>query len=175
MSIKNVKPSFKSGYRQGYYKPKRPEKYIGDPENIIFRSSWEYRFCKYCDDNEVVVKWSSEPTAIKYINPIDNQEHNYYVDFFLRIKRGEKEIGYLAEIKPEASLEKPIMESGSQTVKRLKNYNYAMQTWIINRAKFHAAKQFAENNGYRFVIVTEKFLFENDKSNGRQRRVHKRQ
>lgn len=160
MSIKNNKPTAKSGFRQGYYKLNNPEKYIGDPTKIIYRSSWEYRFCKYCDDGENVVKWSSEPIGVKYHNPIDNKEHTYYIDFYARIKKGDEEVDYLVEVKPESSLERPIMESGSMTVKRLKNYNYALQTWITNRAKFQAAKNHAENIGYKFVIVTEKFLFE---------------
>jgi hypothetical protein len=160
MSIKNNRPSAKSGFRQGYYKLNNPDKYIGDPSKIIYRSSWEYRFCKYCDDGENVLKWSSEPIAVKYVSPIDGKEHNYYIDFYARIQKGDEEVDYLVEVKPEASLERPIMESGSMTVKRLKNYNYALQTWIINRAKFQAAKKHAEMNGYKFVIVTEKFLFE---------------
>jgi hypothetical protein len=160
MSIKNNRPSAKSGFRQGYYKLNNPDKYIGDPTKIIYRSSWEYRFCKYCDDGENVLKWSSEPIAIKYTSPIDGKDHDYYIDFYARIKKGDEEEDYLVEVKPEASLEKPIMENGSQTIKRLKNYNYALQTWITNRAKFQAAKKHAEMNGYKFVIVTEKFLFD---------------
>ncbi|MFM2010951.1 MAG: hypothetical protein RLZZ479_1342, partial [Bacteroidota bacterium] len=41
MSIKNNKPSKKSTYRQGYYVLNNPDKYIGDPTKIIYRSSWE--------------------------------------------------------------------------------------------------------------------------------------
>jgi hypothetical protein len=160
MSIKNNKPSKKSTYRQGYYVLNNPDKYIGDPTKIIYRSSWEYRFCKYCDDSENIIKWSSEPLGIKYISPIDNKEHTYYIDFYAKVKKGDKEEDYLVEVKPEASLAKPVMESGSQTIKRLKNYNYSLQTWITNRAKFQYAKKYAESVGYKFVIVTEKFLFE---------------
>ena len=160
-NIKNNKPSARSAFRQGYYRLNNPEKYIGDPTKIIYRSSWEYRFCKYCDDGENVIKWSSEPVGIKYISPIDQKEHEYFIDFYARIRKGEEEYDYLVEVKPEASLEKPIMESGSATMKMLKNYNYALQTWITNRAKFQAAKIHAERNGYKFIIVTEKFLFNN--------------
>ena len=31
------------------YRPYNPEKYKGDPTNIIFRSSWEKIVFKYCD------------------------------------------------------------------------------------------------------------------------------
>ena len=134
MSIKNNKPSAQSGFRQGYYKLNNPDKYIGDPTKIIYRSSWEYRFCKYCDDGENVVKWSSEPVGIKYTSPLDGKVHDYYIDFYARIKKGDTEEDYLVEVKPEASLERTLMECGSMTMKRLKNYNYAIQSWITNRA-----------------------------------------
>jgi len=161
--IKSNKPSFKSGYRQGYYKLTNPEKYIGDPSKIIYRSSWEYRFCVYCDTSDTVVRWSSEPVGIKYVSPLDNpaenKTHTYYVDFYLRVKEGDKEVDYLAEVKPEASLAKPLLEGKKITTKKIKNYNYALKTWLVNRAKFAAAKMFAEERGYKFVIVTEDFLF----------------
>lgn len=41
---KIVKMQKKGKYYQGKYKPKNPEKYVGDINNIIFRSSWERNF-----------------------------------------------------------------------------------------------------------------------------------
>lgn len=157
--IKSNKPSAKSKFRQGYYSLSYPEKYIGDPSKIIYRSSWEYRFCRYCDTNENVIRWSSEPLGIKYMNPIDGKEHTYYIDFYMRVKEGDAEVDYLAEVKPSASLIKPILEGKKMTTKKLQNYNYALQTWLINRSKFASAKHFAENRGYKFIVVTEDFLF----------------
>ena len=161
--IKSNKPSHKSGFRQGYYKLVNTEKYIGDTSQIIYRSSWEHRFCVYCDTNENVIRWSSEPVGIKYVSPLDNpagnKTHTYYVDFYLRVKEGDNEVDYLAEVKPEASLTKPLLEGQKITTKKIKNYNYALKTWLVNRAKFSAAKLFAAERGYKFVIVTEDFLF----------------
>ena len=65
MSIKNVKPTKNSGFNQGYFNPVYPEKYAGKPP-IIYRSSWELKFMKMCDNREDIVKWSSEPVEIKY-------------------------------------------------------------------------------------------------------------
>jgi hypothetical protein len=158
--IKSNKPTHKSGFRQGYYKLTNPEKYVGDPTKIIYRSSWEFRFCKYCDESSGVIRWSSEPYPIKYISPVDGKEHQYYVDFYMRVKKGDFEYDYLAEVKPEGSLQKPVFE-GIQTMQKLKNFNYAAKTWLINRAKFAAAKNHAESIGYKFVVVTEEFLFRN--------------
>lgn len=154
----NLKPRRQGSYRQGYYKLRNPEKYVGDPSKIIYRSSWEYRFCKFCDDNLAVIRWSSEPFPIKYISPLDGKEHNYYIDFYMRAIRDGIERDYLVEVKPESSLQKPVFE-GKQTLKRLAQFNKAAETWLINSAKFAAAREYAATINYHFVVVTEEFLF----------------
>lgn len=163
--IKNNKPTRKKGYRQGYYRPANPDKYIGDLNKIIYRSSYEYRFCRYCDDSPSILKWSSEPYGIKYTSPLDGKDHKYYIDFYMRMKDADdndKEWDFLVEVKPKESLKKPIYE-GAHTVGKLKNFNYAAKAWLVNSAKFNAAKRHAESVGYRFVIVTEDFLFKYEK------------
>jgi hypothetical protein len=160
-----LKPKRQGTYRQGYYKVRNLSKYVGDPTKIIYRSSWEYRFCKFCDDNEAVLRWSSEPLGIKYICPIEElkapgtrKERTYYVDFYMRSIRDGIERDYLVEIKPESSLHKPVFE-GKATHKRLLQFNKAAETWITNAAKFEAARSYAKNIGYHFIVVTEEFLF----------------
>lgn len=159
-SIKSNTPTKRSKYKQGFYELVNPQKYIGDPSKIIYRSSWEFRFCRYCDLSDNVVGWSSEPFSIPYISPIDNKEHKYWIDFFIRISRNNKEQNYIVEIKPEASLKKPTF-SGTQTMKKLKIFNYEAKLFLVNTAKFLAAKRHAESIGYKFIIATEEFLFSN--------------
>ena len=152
-------PHKRSRYRQGYFVPANPEKYIGDPTKIIYRSSWEYRFCKYCDTTPEVLSWSSEPVAIPYIHPIDKKEHSYFVDFYMKLEKPDGPVEYLVEIKPSKSLNPPSMSEGLTTIKRLREYNQAATDWVINRAKFQAAQEFARITNRNFIIVTEEFLF----------------
>jgi hypothetical protein len=156
--IKKIKPN--GEYKSGLYEPQNPDKYIGDIHNIIFRSSWEYRFCVYCDTNESILKWSSEPIAIQYYNPLDKKEHDYNVDFYIKVQQESGEVSeWIIEIKPERQhLNKPVLE-GAVTVQKLKSYNRNMQIWITNQAKFKAAKAWAEKRGFRFGVVDENFLF----------------
>jgi hypothetical protein len=155
--IKKVKPN--GDYRSGKFQPSKPEKYIGDIHNIIYRSSWESHFCVYCDTNDSILKWSSEPIAIKYFNPMDKKDHDYNVDFYIKVlKESGEEQEWIIEIKPERQTQKPIYE-GSMTLAKLKSYNHSMQVWITNQAKFKAAKEWAEKRGFRFGVVDEKFLF----------------
>jgi len=163
MKIKDLKPGSDKFY-QGYYKLKNPEKYIGDPNKIIYRSSWEFNFCKYCDTNKNIIKWSSEPIPIPYISPIDNKEHQYYVDFYLKVLNRNNEIEeFFAEIKPSSQLKKPILLG--HTRKNIKKFNEEAKTWLINNAKFKAANSYAKNKNAKFVLITEKFLFGNNFQN----------
>lgn len=152
-------PHRKSRFRQGYFRPMNPSKYIGDPTKIIFRSSWEQRFCKYCDDTPEVLYWSSEPVAIPYISPVDGREHSYFVDFYMKLQKSEEVIEYLVEIKPSKALNPPVMKEGLTTIKRLHAYNQAAKDWLVNKAKFAAAQEFARINNKHFIVVTEEFLF----------------
>ena len=155
--IKKIKPN--GEYKSGKYDPKNPDKYIGDIHNIIYRSSWEYRFCTYCDTNESILKWSSEPVVIPYYNPLDKKDHNYNVDFYIKVLKDDtSEQEWIIEIKPEKQTIKPIME-GVMTLAKLKSYNRNMQIWITNQAKFRAAKEWADKRGYRFGVIDENFLF----------------
>ena len=101
MSIKNLKPNSNSGFIQGYYNPINPDKYIG-PTPIIYRSSWERKFCIMCDTKENVLKWSSEPVTIKYKWTKDGREHKYYPDFYMKTagENDEAPVEWLVEIAP---------------------------------------------------------------------------
>jgi len=39
------------------------------------------------------------------------------------------------------------------------SYTDALKTYLINLAKFTAAKQYAEGRGWQFIVVTESYLF----------------
>jgi hypothetical protein len=66
-------------------------------------------------------------------------------------------ISYLVEVKPEASTKKPTPPK-TKTTQALNNYKYAVETYIRNFHKTAAAKKYAKERGWKFIIVTEKFL-----------------
>lgn len=158
MSIKNVKPTPNSGYRQGYYKPKNISKYNGALP-IIYRSSWERKFCHWCDHNENVISWMSEPFSIKYFNILDNKFHNYYPDFYFKIKRISEEDApivenYVVEIKPKAQLKKP-KEPKRKTKKAMKNYKEGYETYIRNLCKTDALRKASKIRNFKVMLLTE--------------------
>ena len=93
---------------KGKYKPTNPQKYKGNPTNIIYRSLWERKFMRYCDLTEEVDQWQSEEFWIPYVSPVDNRVHRYFPDFFIKYK--DKTGRYrtvVVEIKPKRQVEMP--------------------------------------------------------------------
>ena len=154
MSIKNVKPTSNSNFNQGYFKPKNPEKYIG-PTPIIYRSSWERKFCIWCDENDKVLKWSSEPVEIKYWFRKDNKAHRYYPDFYFKqLKQDGNAIEYLVEIKPKSQITKPKPPKKNSR-KALESYKFLAEQYVKNMDKYNAAKEYCQNRNWQFIVLTE--------------------
>ena len=72
----------------GKFIPKHPDKYRGDPSNVIYRSLWEFKLMKYLDDHKEIVRWSSEEFCIPYRSPIDRKMHRYFPDFWVEKHNG---------------------------------------------------------------------------------------
>ena len=146
------KYSNKKPYK-GYFKPERPEKYKGNPRNIIYRFMWERHCMVYFDRNDNVLEWASEEIIIPYVSPFDGKIHRYYPDFFLKIKKGQMTEMWIIEVKPSKYL-KPPKEGKRKT----KSYLYEIREWGRNSAKWEAAKDYCEKRGWVFDVWTEKTL-----------------
>lgn len=138
-------------FYQGKYTPRNPEKYEGDPTQIIFRSSWEKRFFIWCDTNPSVLKWSSEELVIPYKCVTDDRWHRYFPDAMLKIRNKDGQVvTYIVEIKPDTQTRPPIMPK-----KKTKRYIQEVMTWGKNDAKWEAAREYCADRGYEFMILTE--------------------
>lgn len=156
--MKNHAPR-RGQYNQGYYVPLNSDKYVGNPNQIIFRSSWELKFMQFLDRSTSVMSWTSESFAIPYFSPLDKRAHRYYIDFAVTTVDGDGVLQtWLIEVKPLKYIEKPEAPK-RMTDKSTQNYLYSAKQYIINRAKFEAAKDFCEQRGLKFGIVTENFIF----------------
>ena len=154
--IKDLKPKRDSQFKQGYYQPTYPQKYKTNTKQIIYRSSWEYKLCKWLDLTPEVIEWASEPVSIKYFFTLDNKMHTYYPDFYFAYKKPDGRIvKYIVEVKPTSQLQKPE-EPKRKTLNTVKNYNYLMEAFIKSSCKRQYAKKWCAENGYNFVYVTEK-------------------
>ena len=140
---------------KGKYKIKNPNKYLGNPTNIIYRSLMERRFMEWCDSNDKCYKWSSEEVVIPYISPIDNKQHRYFPDFLIQTPKG----WFLIEVKPLTQSRPPTkLVVENLELKKKRRYIKSVQTWLVNEAKWKAATKVCEKKGWSFQILTEKQL-----------------
>jgi hypothetical protein len=139
---------------QGYFKPKNPQKYKGDPTNIIYRSGWELKFMLYVDSHPEIIEWGSEEFFIPYRSPIDGKIHRYFPDFYIKKKSKDGKLQTLVvEIKPLKQTFEPQRQN-----KKTKRYINEVMTWGINSSKWKAAKNFCKERNWQFLILTEKEL-----------------
>ena len=135
---------------RGKYKVKKPEKYSGDFNNVIYRSLWERQFFRWCEDNDDVIKWSSESVIIPYRCKTDNKMHRYFMDVKVKFKNGKT---YLIEIKPESQTQPP-----KQPKRKSKKYLKEVMTYVKNTSKWEQAEKYCFVRGGEFKIFTEKTL-----------------
>jgi len=134
-------------WAKGKFIPKNPQKYMGN-KAPTYRSSWEFVFMKFCDENAHITEWASEPMCIPYINPIKQSKTTYLPDFLIAYKdKSGNRIVELIEIKPKKQI---LGEARSERDK--------IQA-IINQAKWQAAEAFCAQKGIKFRVVTEDDIF----------------
>ena len=138
-------------YHQGIYKIKNREKYLGNADNIVFRSSWELKVLQWLDSNDSVISFSSEEIVIPYISPADGKYHRYFPDFFVRVKQQDGTVKSLVlEVKPHAQTIEPKVK------KRVtKGYINEVVTYGVNQAKWKAAEEYCMDRNWEFRTVTE--------------------
>lgn len=145
-NIKEYRPQKNSRYSQGYIDPHSCHKLFESEMNkpIIYRSSWEKTFMKWCELSPKVKKWGSECISIKYMSRLDGQEHTYYPDFCLVLN---DDTHVIVEIKPY-----------NQVVKPNPSNEWATREYMRNISKWTTIKKKCEEKGYRFWIITEKTI-----------------
>jgi len=134
---------------KGRYSIKNTSKYEGDPSRCVFRSLWERQVFRWCDENPSIIRWSSEETVVPYRCKTDNKIHRYFVDLKITTKDNRT---WLIEIKPEKETKEP------KPRKKTKRYIKEVMTYLKNQSKWEAAKEYAENRGWKFDIWTEKTI-----------------
>ena len=135
---------------KGLFTPQFPNKYTGEYP-IVYRSSWELEFMRYCDQHPGVMEWASEPVKIPYKNPLNGKQTVYIPDFHVTyVKSGGTKSTKLIEIKPMHEAMEAHARNGQDVAIRTKN-----------EAKWGAATQWAGRRGIDFLVLTESELYKN--------------
>ena len=136
-------------FARGKFAMKRPDKYVGT-KSPTYRSSWEWSFMNFCDNNEHVLKWASEAIQIPYRDPLTNRQTVYVPDFFIQyVDANNRILTELVEIKP-----------ASQTIlERVGKNKYNQAQFVKNQAKWAAATLWCRQQGIKFRILNENDIF----------------
>ncbi len=140
-------------FTQGVYRLINRSKYKGDPNNVIYRSSWELSYLFRLDTDPNVIEFSSEEIIIPY-RDINNKIRRYFVDFYVKRKVGDNVIEELIEIKPYKETIPPVLSEGKKTKTKVRE----VLTWDMNQRKWAQAKKYCEMKGWNFRIITERDL-----------------
>tara|TARA_B100000927_G_C16382215_1_gene435862 strand:- start:186 stop:626 length:441 start_codon:yes stop_codon:yes gene_type:complete len=135
---------------KGKYKIKNPDKYLGNPSKVVFRSLWERNAFRWCENNPKVKLWNSEEVVVPYKSTVDKRLHRYFVDLLIQMDNKET---YLVEIKPKAQTMPPKKRS-----RKTKKYINEQLTFVKNQDKWEAADQYAKHKGWKFQVWTEETL-----------------
>lgn len=137
-------------YIQGRYTVKNPSKYVGNVNNVIFRSSWELRVLQWLDETPGVIHFSSEELVIPYYDPVSCTIRRYFPDFLVKVLNKSGDIRtYVLEVKPWAQTQLRIPK------KQTRKYIKEVTTYTTNEAKWKAAKIFCESQQWEFKVITE--------------------
>jgi|TARA_Y100001951_G_scaffold104835_1_gene118165 hypothetical protein len=140
--------------RVGRYVIQNKEKYVANLQECEYRSSWELKYMKYLDRHPNVVEWGSENVILPYYNPIEKKYRRYFVDFYVKVKTTTGEYKkYIVEVKPAIQCKPP-----PKPKKQTQAYIKKLKVYVMNQAKFKAARKWADKRGWEFIILTEKDL-----------------
>ena len=137
-------------YKGRFSNLKNPHKYVGDINNITYRSLWERNVMIWLDENPNVVEWASEEITFPYEHPIENRRAKYYPDFFVKMSDGVMRVIEVKPLKETTAPKKPSRQT--------QKYINEVATWVVNSEKWRAAKYYCQKNNMTFEIWTEKTL-----------------
>jgi len=123
---------------------------------------------QWCDTRSSVIEWNSEEVVVPYRSALDDLRekkeklnyqiwHRYYVDFYIKVKQRDGTTKrYLIEVKPKSQTVEPVKPANAT---RSKTYKNARDTWIVNQAKWAAAREYAADRKMGFKLITEAELY----------------
>jgi len=138
---------------KGLFKPNNPQKYKGNINNIIYRSSWEHRFMRYCDRTKDILEWGSEEIFINY-SSIDGKTRKYFPDFYMKVKQpNNTDKKFIVEIKPKYQTLKPKIPK-----RKTSKYMKQLFSYMKNKRKWSTAIAWCKKRNMNFIVLTEDHL-----------------
>ena len=134
-------------FHQGQYEIKNPKKYLGN-KVPYYRSSWELKLMEFFDNTQSILGWASESHRIPYVHPFTKKITTYVPDFFVVYKNAQGiTVAEMLEVKPSSQ----ILENAKKKSDVIAG--------VINEEKWKMAKQWCNQQGIGFRVVTEHEIY----------------
>ena len=105
---------------------------------------------KFCDEHNSVRNWASEAVKIPYRNPLTGKFTIYVPDFFITyVNTQGKQHVELIEVKP----------SNQALEEKLGRSKYNKAHFVVNQAKWKAARAWCKQKRIFFRVITEGDIF----------------
>lgn len=148
------------GSKRTKYAVRNTHKYLGDPNNVVIRSSWEANTFAFCDNNQYVLAWCSEEIVIPYMKPvfgtngtITYKPAKYFPDLYVEY------VGKDGEVLKELIEIKPKKQTRASRARNYATNFYENMVYAVNTAKWNAARNWCQSRGIKFSIITEQKIF----------------
>jgi hypothetical protein len=102
-------------------------------KTFLYKSSWELAAMRIFEQQDFILRYEYEVLSISWVDK-DNKKHHTFPDFLIYNKDGSRQI---IEVKPQYRIDKNV-DSTNEKIK--------------------ASKEYAEQNGMKFLVWTEKEL-----------------
>lgn len=132
-----------------------PEKYAGDLNKLLYKSSWEENMFNFCDNNINIVRWGYEIIEISYMKPVEKgfKPSKYYPDLY--VEYFDKDKNFIREVLEVKPLKQTKTSRSKKPLIKLAE-NYVVK---VNHAKWDAAQKWCLDRGIKFSVITEKSIF----------------
>lgn len=151
--LKNHQKPHNRRWRQGFFIPKHPLKWINimetsEPQPIVYRSSWEQKFDEWMDNTSSIFRCGAEVIRILYKDPIKNRMSFYTPDAYIEYIDNDKKLRkVLIEIKP-------LKET---SLKETSN-GYDKLMVAKNSMKWASAIEYCKKRNIEFKVMHERNL-----------------
>lgn len=137
-------------YKGPFTSFKNPQKYVGNIDNVTYRSLWEKSVMVWLDENPNVKEWASEEIFFRYEHPVTGKSARYFPDFYVKMV---DDVVRIIEVKPKKETEKP-----KEPKRKTKNYINEVATWLTNQEKWKEARYHCAKHDMTFEVWTEETL-----------------
>lgn len=147
----------------GTFTPTNPQKYMGDPTKVTYKSTFELAMMSKFDSQQSILGWLANgvPSShahlregIPFENPYTRRWDVFYPDFFVVVMNAKNK-QHVEVIEVKSLIDLPQAMSGTTGAT-----NQAIEEeQVLNAAKYSEAIRWCKSRGYKFRVIDQEMTF----------------